>query len=551
MIPSVDPHEVGITGLIWLFATYGYVLFRASNLISEGSELLLLVPSLAGLVGGVILPLLGAVPDGAIMLFSGMGDIETAQESLSVGIGALAGSTIMLLTIPWGLSVLAGSVRLQSDANGKKKAVYTSPKEIDGSLTETGVAITGQINSGSKIMILTTIPYFLIQVPALFMKGGVTNIAKGEKYWALVSFVICIAGFLGYLHINIKASKDDQDKNQRTSVMIQLLKEGKISLKGAFINIIDTYDGAEPSTNANGYGAVPENDGGSRPSQKVEEYLKNVLKGTFQRYDADNNGTLQLTEVTRFLEDLHENPSANDVETLFAKYDTDGNGNICMDEFVLGCYSFIKAGHAVNTGSNPSTETKVARSSVTKAKTEHGEEEEEEEVPPEIASLPAEEQQYAIKKMAFSMLAVGTALVLMFADPMVEVMQEIAFRVDISPFYVSFVLAPLASNASEVIASQYYAAKKTSKTITVSLSALQGAACMNNTFCLAIFMGLIYFRGLAWQYTAETISIVLVQLIIFAMTRGETSSKLQGLAIMAIFPLSIVLVAGLEAVGFN
>jgi len=134
---------------------------------------------------------------------------------------------------------------------------------------------------------------------------------------------------------------------------------------------------------------------------------------------------------------------------------------------------------------------------------------------------------------------------------MVEVMQEIAFRVDISPFYVSFVLAPLASNASEVIASQYYAAKKTSKTITVSLSALQGAACMNNTFCLAIFMGLIYFRGLAWQYTAETISIVLVQLIIFAMTRGETSSKLQGLAIMAIFPLSIVLVAGLEAVGLN
>ena len=134
---------------------------------------------------------------------------------------------------------------------------------------------------------------------------------------------------------------------------------------------------------------------------------------------------------------------------------------------------------------------------------------------------------------------------------MVEVMQEIAFRVDISPFYVSFVLAPLASNASEVIASQFYAAKKTSKTITVSLSALQGAACMNNTFCLAIFMGLIYFRGLAWQYTAETISIVLVQLIIFAMTRGETSSKLQGLAIMAIFPLSIVLVAGLEAVGLN
>jgi hypothetical protein len=49
---------------MWLFASYGYVLYYASNMISEGSELLLLVPSMAGLVGGVVLPLLGAVPDG-------------------------------------------------------------------------------------------------------------------------------------------------------------------------------------------------------------------------------------------------------------------------------------------------------------------------------------------------------------------------------------------------------------------------------------------------------------------------------------------------------
>lgn len=68
-------------------------------MISDGSELLLLVPAVAGIVGSVVLPVLGAVPDGAIVLFSGMGD--DAQEELSVGVGALAGSTIMLLTIPW------------------------------------------------------------------------------------------------------------------------------------------------------------------------------------------------------------------------------------------------------------------------------------------------------------------------------------------------------------------------------------------------------------------------------------------------------------------
>ena len=87
-IPAIDPAEVGATGLAWLLFSYGYILCYASNLISEGSDLLLLIPSLAGLVGGVVLPFLGAVPDGTIMLFSGLGPVEEAQETLSIGVGA-------------------------------------------------------------------------------------------------------------------------------------------------------------------------------------------------------------------------------------------------------------------------------------------------------------------------------------------------------------------------------------------------------------------------------------------------------------------------------
>lgn len=134
---------------------------------------------------------------------------------------------------------------------------------------------------------------------------------------------------------------------------------------------------------------------------------------------------------------------------------------------------------------------------------------------------------------------------------MVDVMQEIAERAGVSPFYVSFVLAPLASNASEVLASTYYASKKTTKTITVSFSALLGAAAMNNTFCLSIFMGLIYFRGLAWEYTAETIAIVLVQVILWIFTRKENLTSLDGLIIIAIFPASIAMIAFLTSIGFD
>lgn len=158
---------------------------------------------------------------------------------------------------------------------------------------------------------------------------------------------------------------------------------------------------------------------------------------------------------------------------------------------------------------------------------------------------------FRFEAFIFVCVKIHTVLPLLFLDPMVDVMQEIAVRIKMSPFYVSFVLAPLASNASEVLASSYYASKKTSKTITVSFSALLGAGAMNNTFCLSIFMGLIYFRGLAWQYTAETISIVLVQFFIYYMTSKENLTSLDGLKIIMVFPASIALIAFLTAIGLD
>ena len=71
---------------------------------------------------------------------------------------------------------------------------------------------------------------------------------------------------------------------------------------------------------------------------------------------------------------------------------------------------------------------------------------------------------------------------------------------------------------------------------------------MNNTFCLLIFMALIYFRGLAWQYTAETIVIVVVQLLLAVFARKTVNTTTDAYIILAIFPLSIVLVSVLENV---
>jgi hypothetical protein len=43
-------------------------------------------------------------------------------SQLNVGVGALAGSTILLLTVPWVLGIVAGRVDLDRDGNGSYTA---------------------------------------------------------------------------------------------------------------------------------------------------------------------------------------------------------------------------------------------------------------------------------------------------------------------------------------------------------------------------------------------------------------------------------------------
>jgi Ca2+/Na+ antiporter len=168
-------------------------------------------------------------------------------------------------------------------------------------------------------------------------------------------------------------------------------------------------------------------------------------------------------------------------------------------------------------------------------------------VPEDLAHLSIHEQQRKIKMRAAYQMLVGTALALLFSDPMVDVLSEVGQRTGIPAFYVSFIVVPLASNASELIAAYNYASKKTSKTISISISALLGAACMNNTFCLGIFAALLFFKGgLVWEFTAETVAILFVELAMGYFAMKKTMRLKDAVIVLLLYPFSIFLVAFLE-----
>ena len=148
---------------------------------------------------------------------------------------------------------------------------------------------------------------------------------------------------------------------------------------------------------------------------------------------------------------------------------------------------------------------------------------------------------YALWQLGF-----GTFLCCIFSDPMVSVIGQFSKTIDVSSFFVSFIVTPIASNASEIYSSLLFASKKTKEGISMSFSALYGAACMNNTFVLCIFCALVFFRRLQWTFIAETLVILLTVIVVGANGMKQTVTVWQGFVVITLFPLSLVLVAILD-----
>lgn len=107
-----------------------------------------------------------------------------------------------------------------------------------------------------------------------------------------------------------------------------------------------------------------------------------------------------------------------EIDALFVKYDTNGNGAISFEEFVYACHSIISSSSLKSSRNLRNHTDKIehgfAKAAVNRA-LEGSDDDEEDEVPHDIAQLPADEQQSAIKKKAFTMLGLGTLLVLLFS----------------------------------------------------------------------------------------------------------------------------------------
>lgn len=588
----VVPHNGdGAFQLAFFLFVYGFILTQASNLIADGSELLTLVLN-PGLVGGLVLPLMGAVPDGAIVLFSGFG--ADAAESLKVGVGTLAGSTIMLLTVPWGMCQIMG--RVDTDATGK--ALYAQrPKLTNGwSLTKTGVTCTAEIPRNAKIMLATSFTYLIIQGPSFALQARGKHhhqtpeyVADHERWWAFTGLITATLTLIAYSVYQVSnANALEQQKDRIDAARKDAFKHKLISLSG-MKHILREAAAARRGTSGSS---------GERSPLVPQDRLRELLKPVFKKFDVDNSGQIDRTELKALLNHLQVKLSSARLNELLREIGGEDD-LITFDELVV---AVTKWGDSPIMTSSPSFVSSLVsmpqgtmrRPSMRRKSTlgpggfddagaetgdaggaaargissgfevptigegARGEEEDGPELMDDDSASESEDESddeddgamtpFQIKAKSAVLLIVGVVVVSLFSDPMVSVMAETGKRLNVSPFYVAFVVSPLASNASEFISSMVFASRRTRSSITLTFSALLGAATMNNTFCLAIFLALVFAKRLAWTFSAEVTSILVVEAIMCWLAMRKNHETWRAWVVLALFPMSIVLVYFLENV---
>jgi len=472
----------------------------------------------------------------------------------------------MLLTLPWLLAVISGRVSI-IDGHCTYKRPQDAPEDWEKltppnswNLCTTGVAIGPVLKKNAQMMLLTGTTFLVIQVPAFYVDKFVKHEsvkdqrkeANFEHIPAIIGLALCVIWFVVYTVKAVRGSSNENLRNEIVAKTVQGIKHGQITLRGLMASLHDDVLIALKDSCQNSL-----NTGLLRPGSKLLEeevgHVKQVLACFFTMYDTSHDGKINLDECRMLMNDMKESLSEEKQKEILTQI----NKNASIDDIEMGFDDFVELivlfqQSSFTTGNHQVKHVSNPHSYVKKEEKKEEEEEEEEDMPEDLADLSPAEQKKRLLQRAFFKLILGTVIVLLFTDPMCDMLTCIGNKLSINPFYVSFLVAPLASNASELLAAMRMASKKTKASMVGALSSLEGAAIMNNTFCLGIFMLLIVWKRLMWKFAAETLSILFVEVVVACFVLvPKNQTLLHACLIMLCYPACLLVVVGLEHFGLD
>uniref|UniRef100_A0A3N7FW04 EF-hand domain-containing protein n=1 Tax=Populus trichocarpa TaxID=3694 RepID=A0A3N7FW04_POPTR len=576
------PCSSNIFGHLFLIAVYEYMLFHGEGYLASGGEKIFRILG-PGVFGASAFQVLGALPESLILLASGLLNTrEVAQEYVSTGVGLLAGTSILLLTMLWGTCVIAGSVQ-----SSKPTISNTSSSRLLSWFTEFGVTTDLETSYTARIMGLSVLPFLILQIPKIF------NSNSGEYLTILISLVVSVASLLIYFFYQIFEPWIQKRRLEYVKYDEALLRILQLVQERALGSIL-TGEGA-PNINAiqRLFEEIDEDGDDCISPSEVRKLLLDI-KSTGMNIDKDNaseelikvldlNDDKKITKeefVHTFTKWLEETKYAMEkryftINSLKRTYqvfhpfveskrkEREMKRNL-MSEIVSHLQS-VALGNLIKEDGTPDSPTirrlfeeidRDADNCISK------DELKELMKKIEIGKISWDVDE-AAEKIMEALDTSGDQMIdeKEFAEGIVSWLINTSENVTpvstrsqddnnrnfsedagIPSFFVSFVLVPLATNARAATSAITTACRKKSITTSLTFSEIYGGVFMNNVLGCSVLLFLVYARGLTWEFSAEVL-VVLITCAIMSLVVSFHSDFPLWTSFMAflLYPFSLLL----------
>ncbi|KAL6529687.1 hypothetical protein OROGR_015310 [Orobanche gracilis] len=242
---------------------------------------------------------------------------EDAQELVLTGVGLVAGSSILLLTLLWGTCVVLGSQDFPNLLQSRSSSDCIKRNPLEDLLSSLwpgyGVVTDYWTCYTARIMLVSVIPFTIIQFPRIL------HLSSGrERIFIVATLVVSVTFLISYFFYQLF-----QPWIQRRQLLY---------IKHAHL-MVDILKHVQNLT----MGRLFTNDGAPNLS---------VIRSIFEETDQDGDNALTAAELKNFIGEIKFRRSHSDkdkvTQALMEELDKNSDRKITVDEFVKGMGKWIE-----------------------------------------------------------------------------------------------------------------------------------------------------------------------------------------------------------------
>ncbi|KAK4721200.1 hypothetical protein R3W88_011433 [Solanum pinnatisectum] len=550
-------------GYLFMIVTFQYLLILGEKVLAIGSNRLFSILD-TGIFGASIFPTLITWPRIVMAFASGLlVTREKAQVSVSSALGSNVGSSVLNLTVLWGICVILGRQNTSGNSNSAESSTSTLKLE---DLKSRGVITNNLTGYIAGIMFLSLAPF------TIMLFGNVISSSVGKRITILVALIVSVTFLLSYFTYQmwnplIQQKSLEYIKHQNlVQVFVQhiqrqargnlfkgghpdinaLKRDGRINeeefIEGSKKLIQEAKDDSTSKKfldEANFHLLLlfivkAYTEGQKKDIVKIEELIPRVLKQIqnqtieseglrnddgspniesikrlFHKLDDDHNSYLTPSELEKLTENVKFRQARlnhkTSVKEIMKDFDQNDDHMIDENEFLRGVTYWL---------SNAKQTTKEHHDKLMWGEVDKFLDE------AERGNHRRFNHSLVLKwDICKSVLQVilGIAILTLCADPIMDNIIRLASAIGVPSFFLSFVIVPLAINARTAITAITLLSSANQQSCTTSsltFSEIYVGVIMNNIMGMSTVLTVLYAKDLRWEYSPE----VLVSMVICGVT---------------------------------